>query len=207
VNRLYVIGAALIIAGALIFHPPVRQPAPVLTEKDVRPLVRATKPQVQSVTVYVVGAVARSGVYALRSGTRIRDAVSLAGGLTAQADPAGVNLAELLTDGQEIDVPLRGQAADRTTDRTSSRHSRRQKHSAMHRASKHRKAAPNHPIDINTADEAALEGLPGVGSGLARRLVEFREINGPFHALDELSDVAGMTDRRIEQIAPYVTVR
>lgn len=207
-KRLYLIAAALVIAGALALHPPQHQAKPGLSLMDSRPQSRPAKIPITTVTVYVVGAVARSGVYCLRGGTRIQDAVKVAGGLTVRADPAGVNLAELLTDGEEISVPLRGETTQPITSRTLGRHAKRRNHRAAHRSlSRHRKAPPGRPIDINTADATALQGLPGVGPGLAQRLIDFREVNGPFRAIDELADVAGMTDRRIEQIAPYITLR
>ncbi len=207
-KRFYLIAAVLVVVGALALHPPQRQSKPALTASAARPPVRSTRNAVETVTVYVVGAVARNGVYRLRGGTRILDAVSLAGGLTPKADPAGVNLAELLTDGQEIVVPLRGEVSEPITQRSAARHASRRKRRTPHRGTgRHRKAPPEHAIDINKADVAALESLPGVGAGLAQRLIDFREVNGPFHTIDELADVAGMTDRRIEQITPYITLQ
>ncbi len=207
-KRLYLIGAALVIAGALALHPPRQQAKPVLSVMDSRPLVRPTKLSVTTVTVYVVGAVARGGVYRLRGGTRVQDAVEMAGGLTVQADPAGVNLAELLIDGEEISVPLRGETMQPVTSRAPRRHAKHRNHRTAHGSpSRHRKAPPGQPIDINSADAAALQDLPGVGPGLAQRVIDFREVNGPFRAIDELADVAGMSDRRIEQITPYITLR
>lgn len=206
VKRFYLIAAGVIVAGALALNPPQRLTKPALMLKAPTPLARSTRSPHESVTVYVVGAVARSGVYRLRGGARILDAVSMAGGLSARADPAGVNLAELLADGQEIVVPLRGEAIERVPYRSGHPASRR-KHSTLHRgAGRHRKMPLEHAIDINTADAAVLQSLPGVGAGLAQRLIDFRLVNGPFHAVDELADVAGMTDRRIEQITPYITL-
>jgi competence protein ComEA len=59
---------------------------------------------------------------------------------------------------------------------------------------------------LNAADASALASLPGIGSTLAERIVQFRELNGPFASLDELADVAGMTQRRIDAIEPFVTL-
>ncbi len=207
-KRFYLIGAALVIAGGLALHRPQHQAKAGLSVMDSSPPPRPRKLPVTSVTVYVVGAVAQGGVYRLPAGTRVQDAVGTAGGLTAQADPAGVNLAELLTDGEEISVPLRGETTQPMTRGTPKRHARHPKHRTAHRGtSRHRKAPPGQPIDINTADAVALQDLPGVGPGLAQRLIDFREVNGPFRAIDELADVAGMTDRRIEQITPYIILR
>ncbi len=210
VKRGYFIAAGLVVAGALALRAP-HQAKPSLTVTYASPPVRPAKLPLANLTVYVVGAVGRTGVYHLRGGTRIQDAVEMAGGLTAQADPAGVNLAELLTDGEEISVPSRGetgQAGKRQTPRTSRRHAGHSNNRTANRSpSRHRKTPPGHPVDINSADAGALQELPGVGPALAQRLIDFREVNGPFHAIDDLTDVAGMTDRHIEKVAPYITLR
>jgi competence protein ComEA len=62
-------------------------------------------------------------------------------------------------------------------------------------------------IDINTADADTLATVPGVGGGLAERIVAFRTANGPFASVDELLDVSGITDRRLEAIIPFVVAR
>jgi competence protein ComEA len=66
---------------------------------------------------------------------------------------------------------------------------------------------PAGEIDVNTADAETLATIPGIGGGLAERIVAFREQNGPFASVDELLDVAGITDRRLEAILPYVVAR
>ncbi|HTD35226.1 MAG TPA: helix-hairpin-helix domain-containing protein [Candidatus Elarobacter sp.] len=66
---------------------------------------------------------------------------------------------------------------------------------------------PAGQIDVNTADADTLATIPGIGGGLAERIVAFREANGPFASVDELLDVAGITDRRLEAILPYVVAR
>lgn len=141
--------------------------------------------------VYVVGAVARPGLYRLQPGARINDAVERAGGMRADADFAAVNLAERVSDGEEIHVLRLGETAPAPPRRT-------------------RRKAPSppplQPIDLNAADENALASIPGIGPTLASRIVEFRRLNGPFGSLDELADVAGMTQRRIDAMADYVTI-
>jgi competence protein ComEA len=85
-------------------------------------------------------------------------------------------------------------------------------HGASGRGKRHRGHARGAPppagqIDVNTADAETLATIPGIGGGLAERIVAFREENGPFASVDELLDVAGITDRRLEAIIPYVVAR
>ncbi len=140
------------------------------------------------VVVYVAGAVIRPGVYVLPDGSRCDDAVRRAGGFRANADPDAVNLAERITDGQEILVSRIGQAVAHPSHSRSKRRSR---------------PAPAQSVDLNTADAATLASLPGIGTELASRIVEYRQLNGPFASIDELADVSGMTQRRIDALTPY----
>jgi competence protein ComEA len=126
---------------------------------------------------------------------RVTDAIDRAGGLRPDADPVAVNLAERISDGEEIRVPRAGEA---------SAPPRRSKRKAPR--SRAASAAPIGRIDLNLADASELSSIPGIGPVLASRIVEFRRVNGPFASLDELADVAGMTQRRIDALSTYVTV-
>jgi competence protein ComEA len=67
-------------------------------------------------------------------------------------------------------------------------------------------AAPAAPIDLNAADASELETLPGIGAGLAERIVSYRDLNGPFAAPDDLLDVGGMTQKRLDAIEPFLVL-
>ena len=144
--------------------------------------------------VYVVGAVKRPGLYRLRTGDRDSRAVALAGGLTAAADAAGVNLAQRAADGEEIDVPASGAVSA--------------SHPRPHRAGTRRRHAAVSPppasVDVNAADERQLAAVPGIGRAIAARIVMLRSREGNFASLDELLDVAGMTQGRLERARPYL---
>ena len=142
--------------------------------------------------VYVVGAVRHPGLYSVSGDARVNDAIVRAGGLLSAADAAAVNLAERVQDGTEIRVPRVGESTP-----APSRSSRARKPKAV---------APEGSIDLNAADAQTLGSLPGIGGTLASRIVEYRDINGPFASLDELADVAGMTQRRIDAVSPYLRV-
>ena len=159
-------------------------------------------PSPSGVVVYVAGEVVHPGVYRLGAGRRVVDALQLAGDAKPDADLVAVNLAEPLRDGAEIAVPAKGErhiARARTPPARA--HTPRGS-----RRSRKRATLPEAPIDLNTADATALAALPGVGAGLAERIVRFRDANGPFDSVDELADVSGITDRRLESLAPYLTV-
>ncbi len=125
--------------------------------------------------VHVTGAVVSPGVVRLAGGTRVIDAVESAGGLTADADISGINLAAFASDGSQIHVPVIGEAPIATT------------------------AAPagggstgSGCIDLNTASERELEELDGVGPKIAARIVDHRTSNGPFASSSDLMAIPGI---------------
>jgi competence protein ComEA len=152
---------------------------------------RGARPRDDALVVYVVGGVRTPGLYRLRSGDRVAKAVALAGGLRASADAAGVNLAQRAQDGDEVYVPVVGE-----TPRARAGERRTRRHAST--------PPPNGSVDVNRADAAELAAVPGVGRAVAARIVELREREGSFASLDELLDVAGMTQTRLERARPYL---
>jgi competence protein ComEA len=166
-------------------------PASALPFADPRPAHRSRHPGPSAdLVVYVAGAVRRPGLYHLQFGDRYARAVELAGGLSPQADAAGVNLAAPAGDGDEIDVPVAGQTARVHRQARHSRH--------------HAQAPAEASVDLNAADATQLGAVPGIGRAVAQRVVELRQRQGPFASLDELLDVAGMTQSRLERARPYL---
>ena len=140
--------------------------------------------------VSVVGSVARPGIVTLPAGARVADAVQAAGGLLPGTDPAAVNLAAHVADGDQIavglpDAPLGPTGAP--------------------------DGAPALPgtggrVDLNAAGSAELDALPGIGPVLAQRIVDHRDRNGPFRSVDQLDDVPGIGPTIAAELAELVTV-
>jgi competence protein ComEA len=203
--------------GAAVFFRPV-PPPPVAasgwsTKSDGTSGAGPRRTAAPQAMVYVVGEVVRPGVYPVRPDARTKDALALAGGTRPDADLVAVNLAAHLRDGDEIVVPVRGArlAAPARTGGAASHGSGRRAHGPR-RSGRHRHARADEPppagqVDINAADAGTLATVPGIGPGLAERIVAFRQANGAFASVDELLDVAGITDRRLDAMLPYVVAR
>jgi len=132
----------------------------------------SAQPAAGALTVHVVGAVKKPGVYVLAPGSRIIDAVEAAGGMAKKAAPEQLNLAAPLTDGQQVVMPRAGDVAGQPPASAS--------------------PGAGSKISLNTADAQELQQLPGIGPSLAARIIEFRTKNGPFASLSDLDAVSGI---------------
>jgi competence protein ComEA len=147
-----------------------------------------------SVYVHVSGAVVAPGLYVLHQSARVVDAIAAAGGFAPGADEAAVNLARPLSDGEQLSVPVVGEAppageaaAGGTTPGVSA-------------------AGGNGRINLNTADAAELDTLPRIGAAMAERIIQWRDANGRFTSVEDLLAVPGIGDKMLESLRDLVTV-
>ena len=151
------------------------------------------------VVVHVVGAVVAPGVQRLPAGARVVDAVDAAGGASGDADLARINLAAALVDGQQVYVLRIGELAPPAAAGATGAGGG----DAGQPAAGDTAAGL---VDINRASATELEELPGVGPTTAEAIIAHREQNGPFAAVDDLIDVRGIGDAKLEQLRPHATV-
>lgn len=177
--------AVLILAiGGVVFWPKtapdsVETPPPAAVEQNKEPVKH------QNIVVYVSGAVKNPGVVSMAHGTRVVDAVKLLGGPTETANMQSVNLAAPLVDGQQIHVPDREEtAAGGGTAGTAGRGK----------------------ININTADAAALDTLPGIGPSTAQKIIDYRKNKGPFSSLEDIKSVPGIGESKYQNLKEYITL-
>ncbi len=148
-------------------------------------------PTEKPIVVYITGAVPRPGVYALAQGSRVQDAISAAGGFLSDADKTGINLARALEDGEQLDVaytsgssPVIGTPPPAATEAPAS----------------------TELININTASQADLQTLPGIGPTTAQKIIAYREANGPFASIDDIVNVSGIGPVTFNRIKDLITV-
>jgi competence protein ComEA len=204
-QRLPLAVLALVTLGVGVFVwaqlRPQPQPAPAdggpITAAQVQatatPQSRAGGGSGAGVTVHVTGRVRQPGVQELPAGSRVADAVAAAGGTTAGADLERVNLARKLLDGEQVQVPTKGQPLAAPP--------------APGAPASPGEAGPTQgqPLDLNTATAEQLEALPGVGEVTAQRIVAHRA-KQPFRSVEDLLDVEGIGERRLESLRGLVAV-
>ncbi|MDQ4038870.1 MAG: ComEA family DNA-binding protein [Actinomycetota bacterium] len=139
---------------------------------------------VEELVISVIGQVHQPGLVTVTSGARVADAIAAAGGALPAADLSSVNLARLVVDGEQIAVGIPGSALPG---------------GAV-------PAESNGLVNLNSASQAELEDLPGIGPVLAQRIIDFRAANGGFTAVEELREVSGIGPTVYEDIVDLVTV-
>jgi competence protein ComEA len=193
------VAAALILLAWTWFDRPQVTPAPARPAGTTSgasasaartPAVGESAATSATVVVSVVGLVARPGLQTLPTGSRVADAVAAAGGLLPQADPATINLAAPVADGQQIavGVPAAAGAAG-----------------APGGASAPAGSSAG-PVDLNSATVTDLDALPGIGAVLAQRIVDYRTQHGRFATVDQLDDVPGIGPALYGRLSPQVRV-
>lgn len=183
-----VVGAT--VAGAGFWY--VRSlPAPVQVRSGPSgALVAAPTASASPATVILVdvaGWVRRPGVYEFAEGARVIDAIDAAGGARPGAVLSSLNLAAPLVDGTQVLVPKESQSAPTTETGTGT-------------------SGATGLVNVNSATNAELETLPGIGEVIAQAIVDHRTENGPFTSVEQLVDVSGIGDATLENIRELVTV-
>jgi competence protein ComEA len=158
--------------------------APAVT--PVPPTAPARPAPAKLLVVDVAGAVRRPGLYRLRSGSRIDDAIAAAGGPKAKAQLDGVNLAAPVADGEQIVVPGRGAGGVAAGSPPAAG------------------SSPSAPLDLNSATLEQLESLPGIGPVTAQKILDYRQQHGAFHSVDELQGVPGIGPAHMAQLKGLV---
>ena len=168
------------------------------------PVVLEPAPTQAPITVHVIGAVVRPGVYTFPEGSRVQDAVTAAGGLLAEAEPNQINLAAKLQDGQQLDIPGVGGSSNSTSGSTLG--------SVPPAAGPFTVittpgAATNNAdlVNINTATLDQLDTLPGIGPTTAQKIIDYRTQHGPFSNIEDIMNVSGIGPATFDNIKNLIT--
>jgi len=183
--------AGFALAGLLLFIS--RAPAG-------EPIKLLPAPTKEPIAVHVVGAVPRPGLYEFAEGARVQDAIDAAGGLLASASVDTINLAALLEDGQQLNIPFK--AGEEPSTSNSSDDTSLVLPGATEASSS---GSSQDLININTASVEELDSLPGIGPTIAQRIIDYRDENGPFQTIEDILNVSGVGPSTFDQIKDLIT--
>lgn len=195
----YLLGLPVIIIGLFMGFFLLRTPAEETTDPELFSTSESTFQETTNTTeqewyVDVKGAVKKAGMYRITQGMRLMDVIDLAGGFTPEADQNQVNFSKLLTDQEIIYVPKVGETIP-AIDEVSQGKSNTTKGSGT--AEK---------ININTADLTELQQLTGIGEKKAADIIKYREENGSFRAVEDLTKVSGIGEKTLENLKDSITI-
>ena len=164
--------------------------------------------------IYITGEVNEPGVYILKEGSRISDAINIAGGTTQNANLDKINLVYLLKDGMKINIPnnldlknnpnyiyITMSSGDEKNDSDLIN-----KDDNINNNSNNVSTFKVSMVNINTATQTELETLPGIGPSLALKIINYRKENGKFENIEELKNVSGIGDNKYDEIKEYIYI-
>ncbi|RPK21462.1 hypothetical protein EH2_00756 [Bacillus subtilis] len=171
---------------------PVKQAVPTEAENTVVKQEANNDESNETIVIDIKGAVQHPGVYEMRTGDRVSQAIEKAGGTSEQADEVQVNLAEILQDGIVVYIPKKGEETAV------------QQGGGMSVQSDGGKGAL---VNINTATLEELQGISGVGPSKAEAIIAYREENGRFQTIEDITKVSGIGEKSFEKIKSSITVK
>ncbi len=155
----------------------------------------------ETIIVHVAGAVVNQGIVKIKKNSRIDDVIKAAGGTTEEADLNNVNLAYTVEDGQKIYIPSKSEIIQ---------NSEKLETVTEGPGSANMEEGDNEKdiglININTANKAKLQELPGIGEATALKIIDYREENGKFKTIEDIKNVSGIGDSKYESIKDLICV-
>ncbi|MFC8148995.1 helix-hairpin-helix domain-containing protein [Bacillus paralicheniformis] len=145
----------------------------------------------EEVIIDLKGAVKNPGVYQMKEGDRVHDALKKAGGTEKKADEKQINLAAVLRDGMVLYIPFEGEEAAGSFSEADSRAD----------------GSSGDIVNINTASSEELQTIPGIGPSKAEAVIEYREENGMFQTIEDITNVSGIGEKSFERIKSSITVK
>lgn len=146
----------------------------------------------EKIVVHISGEVINPGVITLKDGSRVVDAIDMAGGVTQNADLSKINLAYILEDAQKVHIPSKDE--ENTVEEITSQSNSINKEK-------------NLIININTANEKELQNLPGIGESIAKRIINYRKENGKFNSIEDIKNVSGIGESKFNKIKNNISIK
>lgn len=160
-------------------------------QEEEEKMFSGNQEKIEMIFVHIEGAVNFPGIKEVLKGTRLFEAIEIAGGITPDADTSKINLASILKDEQKIYIPFQISEDDS-----------KQILNHEYETSKNE----NKIINLNYATEEDLQQLEGIGPAMAKKIVDYRDSNGYFNSIEELQNVSGIGEAKFNKIKEFITI-
>ena len=159
----------------------------------------------EKIIVYITGEISNPGLYELEENSRIADCIEKAGGTKEKADITNINLATILEDGEKIYIPAKDEenAQEKTNNKSEEKNNNNITSKTVIENNVNKK---NTKVNINTATQTELESLPGIGSSIATKIIEYRKENGKFKNIEEIKKINGIGENKYKKIRELIKV-
>lgn len=164
-------------------------------EKEDKEESKIEKVEENLITIHIAGCVVNQGIIKILEGSRIADAIEIAGGLTDEADISTINLATILEDGVKIYIPKQNEIQENVEKNVEN---------SITYSNDNKKSEK---ININSASQGELETLPGIGTSTANNIIKYRKENGKFKDIEDLKNVKGIGNNKFEKIKELVSIK
>lgn len=191
---------AVVIIGYYVYSSDNNQQ--VFTDEEMEITEEKTEESKGKIVIHITGAIQNEGIVTLDENARVADAVEAAGGLKEDADMSKINLAYILEDGMKLKIPSINDTLDEEGNKELT-----DDELVVESIPESNSKSGIDIININKANQAELEKLPGIGPSIALKIINYRNENGKFSSIDDLKKVSGIGENKFENIKAYICVK
>lgn len=166
-------------------------------EENIKNEIISQNNEKGKIKVYITGNINKSGVYEIEKERRIADVIEMAGGIKEGADLTTINLAKKVEDEMKIYIPSKDEEKNNLS---------KNQNNDYVTIGEISKTSPNIKININLATKEELQKLNGIGEGIAKKIIEYRNKNGKFKTIEEIKNVSGIGDSKYNKIKEFIIV-
>lgn len=209
-TRIIIICVCSVLVGAILYYVYGREEIentneiiPYEETEENKEITEAngSEEEKNEIIIYITGEINKEGVYKLEEGSRIADAIELAGGLTDEADTKEINLAYIIEDGMKIKIP------NKTEQQEKSEYITKESGIEVEVIENAKSNTTSNKVNINTATQEQLETLTGIGPSTANKIIEHRKKNGNFKKIEDIKNVSGIGESKYNKIKEQIIVK
>ena len=206
-QKIFFGGLAILIVTVICYYIITKSTSVDYTEFESENNIVIEEIESKEIIVHIIGAVVNEGIVKVKEGSRIADVIEEAGGTLSTVDFSKVNLAYIVQDGQKIYIPSIEDVEEETENNAYEYISSSSGTGVVIETEKEEGGiSVNGMVNINTANQAELETLPGIGQSTASKIIEYRKQNKKFENIEDIKNVSGIGEAKFNGIKDKITI-